>query len=70
VNEHQLRGHKVDMDGGKRLGFSDGEFILKVSAETSNGAFSVLEEVSPLDTPLHFRHAASFRNGRAGAEPL
>ena len=51
--ETPRRGHKVDRDGGERLRFSDAEFILKVSGDASNGAFSVLEEISPLDTPLH-----------------
>jgi mannose-6-phosphate isomerase-like protein (cupin superfamily) len=53
VNETRNGGHKVDLNGGERVRFSDAEFIIKVSAGTSNGAFSVLEEVNPLDTPLH-----------------
>ena len=40
-------------DDGERLRFSDAELLLKASAESTGGAFSVLEEISPLDTPLH-----------------
>ena len=46
-------GFKLDADGGERLGFSDAEFIIKASADTTGGAFTVIEEFSPLDTPLH-----------------
>jgi mannose-6-phosphate isomerase-like protein (cupin superfamily) len=46
-------GHKVDAAGGERLRFSDAEFIVKASAETTGGAFGIVEELDPLDTPLH-----------------
>lgn len=49
----QTRGHKVDAAGGGRLRFSDAEFIVKASAETTGGAFGIIEELDPLDTPLH-----------------
>lgn len=38
---------------GERLSFSGAEFLVKASAETTGGAFSIVEEVDPLDTPLH-----------------
>ena len=40
-------------DDGERLRFSDAEFLLRASAETTGGAFSIIEEIAPLDTPLH-----------------
>lgn len=46
-------GFKVDANAGERLRFSDAEFIVKVSADSTNGAFTVIEEADPLDTPLH-----------------
>ena len=46
-------GFKLAADGGERLRFSDAEFIVKSSADTSGGAFTVIEESEPLDTPLH-----------------
>jgi mannose-6-phosphate isomerase-like protein (cupin superfamily) len=49
----QVRGFKLDADGGERLRFSDAEFIVKVSADSTGGAFTIIEEVDPLDTPLH-----------------
>ncbi len=44
---------RLDADGGERFRFSDAEILLKASAETTRGAFSAVEEISPLDTPLH-----------------
>jgi mannose-6-phosphate isomerase-like protein (cupin superfamily) len=49
----QARGHKVEADGGERLQFSDAEFVIRASADTTGGAFTIIEEVDPLDTPLH-----------------
>ena len=46
-------GYKLDADGGEHLQFSDAEFIVKASAETTGGVFTIIEEVAPLDTPLH-----------------
>jgi mannose-6-phosphate isomerase-like protein (cupin superfamily) len=46
-------GHKVDPDGGERLHFSGADFVIRASAETTGGAFSITEELDPLDTPLH-----------------
>ena len=49
----QARGFKLDVDGGERLRFSDAEFIVKASADTTAGAFSIIEELDPLETSLH-----------------
>ncbi len=46
-------GYSLDADGGERLRFSDAEFLIKASADTTAGAFSIVEEIAPLDTPLH-----------------
>jgi len=46
-------GYKLDADGGERVRFSDAEFLTKASAETTGGSFSIIEEIAPLDTPLH-----------------
>jgi mannose-6-phosphate isomerase-like protein (cupin superfamily) len=46
-------GFKLIAEGGERLGFSDAEFVVKASADTTGGAFTVIEESEPLDTPLH-----------------
>lgn len=35
--------------------FSDAEFLIKAAANTTGGAFSIIEEIAPLDTPLHVR---------------
>jgi mannose-6-phosphate isomerase-like protein (cupin superfamily) len=37
----------------ERLRFGDAEVVIKASAETTDGAFSIVEEIDPLDTPLH-----------------
>jgi mannose-6-phosphate isomerase-like protein (cupin superfamily) len=47
-------GFAVYGEGGERLSFGEGTVIVRASAETTGGAFAVLEEVPPLlDTPKH-----------------
>jgi len=41
-------GFKLAAEGGERLGFSDAVFIVKASADTTGGAFTVIEESSLL----------------------
>jgi mannose-6-phosphate isomerase-like protein (cupin superfamily) len=44
----------LDPDGGERLVFGDLTILVRASAETTGGAFTLFEEVPPLvDTPLH-----------------
>ena len=44
----------LDADGGERLVFGPVTVLIRASAETTGGAFSVIEEVPPMvDTPLH-----------------
>ena len=45
--------YKLDTDGGEHLRFSGAEFLVKASADTTGGAFTIIEEKDPLDTPLH-----------------
>ena len=45
--------HALEGDGGERLRFSDAEFVVKASADTTDGGFTIIEEIAPLDTPLH-----------------
>ncbi len=46
-------GFALACDAGEPLRFSDAEFLVKASAETTGGSFSIVEEVAPLDTPSH-----------------
>ena len=47
-------GFKVPQSGGERLRFAGGTVVVRIPAESTGGAFSLLEEVPPLlDTPLH-----------------
>jgi mannose-6-phosphate isomerase-like protein (cupin superfamily) len=46
-------GLRLEAGEGERLSFSGAEFLVKASAETTGGAFSIVEEIDPLDTPLH-----------------
>src|SRR5205814_70930 len=46
-------GWAVELDGGERVRFSRAEFLIKASADTTNGAFTIVEETAPLDTPPH-----------------
>ena len=47
------QGFALTDDDGEPLRFSDAEFLVKASAETTGGSFSIVEEVAPLDTPTH-----------------
>ena len=40
-------------DEGERLRFSGAEFVIRASAQTTGGALGIIEEIDPLDTPLH-----------------
>ena len=46
-------GFALDEEGGERLRFSDAEFVIKASSDSTRGAFTIIEEINPLDTPLH-----------------
>jgi mannose-6-phosphate isomerase-like protein (cupin superfamily) len=47
-------GFAFDASGGERLVFGNGTVLIRASAETTGGSFTVFEEVPPLlDTPLH-----------------
>jgi len=46
-------GFMLDVDDGERLRFSDADVVIKASADTTRGAFAIVEEIAPLDTPLH-----------------
>jgi mannose-6-phosphate isomerase-like protein (cupin superfamily) len=53
----QARKHKVEAGGGERLHYLGMEFVIRASAESTGGAFSIVEEIHPLDTPLHIHHS-------------
>jgi mannose-6-phosphate isomerase-like protein (cupin superfamily) len=47
-------GFALDANGGERLVFGDVTVLVRASAETTRGAFTVIEELPPMvDTPLH-----------------
>ena len=46
-------GHRVEAGGGERLRFGDVEVVVRASADATGGAFTMIEEVAPVDTPLH-----------------
>jgi mannose-6-phosphate isomerase-like protein (cupin superfamily) len=48
-----MDGFKVSANDGERLRFSGADFVIRASGETTGGAFSVVEEIDPLDTPTH-----------------
>lgn len=45
--------YNLDASGGEYLSFAGAIFLVKASTETTAGAFAILEEIDPLDTPLH-----------------
>ena len=48
-----ISGFKLDAQEGERLRFGEVEILVKATAQTTGGAFSIFEESSPVDTPLH-----------------
>lgn len=46
----------MEAEGGERLSYAAMEFVIRASAESTRGAFSIIEEKDPLDTPLHIHH--------------
>lgn len=48
-----MDAYKVAGDGGERLRFSNADFVLRASGDSTGGAFSLIEEIDPLDTPAH-----------------
>jgi mannose-6-phosphate isomerase-like protein (cupin superfamily) len=52
--EHGALAFALGADAGERLRFGDVTVLIRASAETTGGAFTVIEEVPPMvDTPLH-----------------
>jgi mannose-6-phosphate isomerase-like protein (cupin superfamily) len=50
----QAAGFALASDEGERLVFGDATILVRASAKTTGGAFTVFEELPPmLDTPLH-----------------
>jgi mannose-6-phosphate isomerase-like protein (cupin superfamily) len=50
----QDSGHALAPDGGEHLLFGEVTILIRASAETTRGAFTLFEEVPPLvDTPRH-----------------
>jgi mannose-6-phosphate isomerase-like protein (cupin superfamily) len=48
-----VNGFKIDADSGERITFSGAEFIIRASSDSNGGTFAIVEEIDPLDTPLH-----------------
>ena len=49
--------HRLDSAGGERLRFGEVEVLVKASAESTGGAFTIFEEDTPVDTGLHVHHS-------------
>jgi mannose-6-phosphate isomerase-like protein (cupin superfamily) len=47
------RAFDVAANDGERLRFGDVDVLVKASADTTGGAFTIFEERDPVDTPLH-----------------
>lgn len=62
MSQQQERGdrrslaHKVPRGEGEHLRFSGMEVLVRASAESTGGAFTVLEEIDPIDVPVHVHH--------------
>jgi mannose-6-phosphate isomerase-like protein (cupin superfamily) len=45
--------YQLAAEDGERLRFGEVEVVIKASADTTGGAFTIFEENEPVDTPLH-----------------
>lgn len=45
--------HKVAAGTGEHLPFSGMEILIRASTESTGGAFTVMEEIDPVDAPMH-----------------
>ena len=48
-----VSAYELQAERGERLRFGDVEIVVKASADTTGGAFTIFEESDPVDTPLH-----------------
>jgi mannose-6-phosphate isomerase-like protein (cupin superfamily) len=48
-----ISGFTLGAQEGERLRFGEVEILVKATAQTTGGGFSIFEESSPVDTPLH-----------------
>jgi mannose-6-phosphate isomerase-like protein (cupin superfamily) len=53
VSSEEPRPFGLGAGEGERLAFAGAEFLVRASASTTGGAFAIIEEIDPLDTPLH-----------------
>lgn len=53
MSNAQHLGHMVEPGGGERLAHAGMEFVIRASAESTGGAFSIVEEIDAVDAPPH-----------------
>jgi mannose-6-phosphate isomerase-like protein (cupin superfamily) len=53
MTKTDLPGYELAAEDGEHLQFGEAEIVVKVSADTTGGAFTIFEESNPVDTPLH-----------------
>jgi mannose-6-phosphate isomerase-like protein (cupin superfamily) len=46
-------GFTVTAEGAERLRFGDVEIVVRAGADMTGGSLTILEEIAPVDTPLH-----------------
>lgn len=46
-------GYKIDADGGERLPYAGMELVIRASADSTNGALGIVEEIDAVDAPPH-----------------
>lgn len=51
--DSQNPGHMIGPDGGERLAWAGMELVIRASADTTGGAFSIVEESDAVDAPPH-----------------
>lgn len=56
-NRTSAAAHLVAAAGGERLHYGGMEFAIRASAHSTGGAFSIVEEIGPVDVPMHIHDA-------------
>ncbi len=54
--EREVVARLVRVAEGERLHYGGMEFSIRASAESTGGAFSIVEEIHPVDVPTHIHH--------------
>jgi mannose-6-phosphate isomerase-like protein (cupin superfamily) len=53
TSRNSVAAYALNRDHGEQLRFGEVELVVRASADSTGGAFTIFEENEPVDTPLH-----------------